>query len=91
MFNPVRFIVWLPRRAAMAAIRVYQRTFSPDHGVFIRHMYPHGCCRFRPTCSQYTHAAIERFGVFRGSLLGAWRILRCNPWSKGGWDPPPEV
>jgi len=47
-------------------------------------------CRFEPTCSTYTYQAVERFGVFKGFLLGFWRILRCNPLSKGGFDPVPE-
>lgn len=48
------------------------------------------CCRFEPTCSTYTMQAIERFGFVRGSLMGMWRILRCNPFCKGGYDPVPE-
>lgn len=47
-------------------------------------------CKFYPTCSHYTYMAIERFGVLRGSAMGAWRILRCNPWNPGGYDPVPE-
>mgnify|MGYP003233117013 CR=1 FL=1 len=46
-------------------------------------------CRFTPTCSQYALEAIEVHGIFKGCLLAAWRILRCNPFSKGGWDPVP--
>ncbi|MDQ3921076.1 MAG: membrane protein insertion efficiency factor YidD [Actinomycetota bacterium] len=44
-------------------------------------------CRFSPSCSRYTLMAIHKHGVLKGGLLGAWRILRCNPFSKGGFDP----
>ncbi|MFA6981438.1 MAG: membrane protein insertion efficiency factor YidD [Patescibacteria group bacterium] len=44
-------------------------------------------CRFEPSCSVYTYQAIEKYGILRGSLMGLWRILRCNPFSKGGYDP----
>jgi len=65
-------------------IKTYQMTISPR--------FSHGCCRFNPTCSQYAIEAIEIHGIFKGSLLAAWRILRCNPFSKGGWDPvPPKI
>lgn len=47
-------------------------------------------CKYYPTCSQYGLEAIERFGAFKGGLLTVWRILRCNPFSKGGYDPVPE-
>ena len=49
-----------------------------------------GMCLYRPTCSEYTKRCINNLGVVRGILLGAWRILRCNPLSKGGIDPAPE-
>ncbi|MBE7086088.1 MAG: membrane protein insertion efficiency factor YidD [Clostridiales bacterium] len=48
-------------------------------------------CLYRPTCSQYTLECINNHGVIVGILLGSWRILRCNPFSKGGYDPAPEV
>lgn len=44
-------------------------------------------CKFYPTCSEYTKQAIEKYGVGRGGLLGIYRIVRCNPFSKGGYDP----
>lgn len=47
-------------------------------------------CKYTPTCSQYGLEAIERFGALKGSALALWRFLRCNPWSRGGYDPVPE-
>ena len=44
-------------------------------------------CKYYPTCSEYTKQAIEKYGVIKGSIKGIWRILRCNPFSKGGYDP----
>ena len=44
-------------------------------------------CKFYPSCSEYTKQAIEKYGAFKGSMLGILRILRCNPFSKGGYDP----
>lgn len=54
-----------------------------------KHLSPHTCL-YTPTCSQYTLECIHNHGVIKGILLGAWRILRCNPLSKGGFDPAPE-
>lgn len=67
-------------------IRLYQKTLSPDHGWF-RVYYPQGYCRFYPSCSQYSIDAIQKYGLFVGPIKGLWRIIRCNPWSKGGVDP----
>jgi putative membrane protein insertion efficiency factor len=47
-------------------------------------------CRFTPSCSRYAVTAFERFGTFKGGCLALWRILRCNPFSEGGYDPVPE-
>lgn len=66
-------------------IKIYQKTISPDHGP-LRKIFHSGFCRFHPTCSQYTIEAIEKNGAIKGSLIGFWRINRCNPWSKGGLD-----
>lgn len=79
----------LARAPFLFLIRVYQVTLSFDHGP-LKRFAPGGYCRFRPSCSQYTYEAIERYGVVRGLSLGTWRILRCNPWSAGGDDPVPE-
>ena len=49
-----------------------------------------GCCKFIPTCSQYGLEAIQKYGAFKGGLMTIWRILRCNPFSKGGYDPVPK-
>jgi uncharacterized protein len=67
-------------------IRLYQRTLSFDHGL-LKFYYPHGFCRFSPTCSEYAIAALEKYGFIKGGLKASWRILRCNPWNKGGIDP----
>ncbi len=64
----------------VGAIRAYQRWVSP--------MLP-PACKYQPTCSEYAVGAIEAQGVVRGVLWGAWRILRCNPFSAGGFDPVP--
>jgi uncharacterized protein len=68
----------LGRRIAIAPIRLYQRVISP---VLPRR------CKYEPTCSMYAVQAIRRFGILRGLVLAAWRLLRCNPFSHGGFDP----
>ena len=66
------------RRLAVLPICVYQRLVSPFLG-------PR--CRYYPSCSDYAVQAIDRFGILRGLVLAGWRLLRCNPWSRGGFDP----
>lgn len=80
------FIAYFPRRLVIKLIRVYQRTLSFDHGP-LKSVYPHGFCRFNPSCSQYGIEAIEKYGIIKGGIMTCWRILRCNPWNKGGNDP----
>lgn len=67
-------------------IELYQKTLSPDTGWF-RGAHPGGYCKFSPNCSQYCKEAVMKYGVVRGLAKGFWRVLRCNPWNKGGYDP----
>ncbi len=78
---------FLFRKIIIFLIKGYRLFISPDHGIFKRHF---GVCRFYPTCSDYSIRAIERFGVFKGALLGAKRILKCHPLQAGGIDDVPE-
>ncbi|MCR5042071.1 MAG: membrane protein insertion efficiency factor YidD [Clostridia bacterium] len=64
-----------------AAIRFYRRHISRLLGPM---------CRYYPTCSQYAITAVERYGAFRGGVMAVFRLLRCNPLFKGGYDPVPE-
>ena len=66
------------RRAAVFVLRAYQRLLSPLLG-------PR--CKYYPSCSEYAVQAIARFGILRGLVLAMWRLLRCNPFSHGGFDP----
>jgi uncharacterized protein len=68
----------LARRVAVMPIRLYQALISPLLGER---------CRYYPSCSRYAVQAIQRFGILRGLVLAAWRLLRCNPFSSGGFDP----
>ena len=73
----MRFI----REIFIFPIKLYQRFISP---------YTAAHCKYYPTCSAYAVTAIRKHGVLYGGALAVWRILRCNPWSKGGIDPVPE-
>ena len=66
------------RAAVTAPIRLYQKTVSPLTG---------SRCKYHPSCSEYSVQAISKFGILRGLVLAGWRLLRCNPWSRGGFDP----
>jgi putative membrane protein insertion efficiency factor len=66
------------RRVVVAPIVAYQRLVSPALG---------RRCKYEPTCSAYAVRAVREFGILRGLVLAAWRLLRCNPFSHGGYDP----
>ncbi|MEF2919580.1 MAG: membrane protein insertion efficiency factor YidD [Acutalibacteraceae bacterium] len=68
------------KRPLIWLIKFYRKRISPNTPP---------SCKFTPTCSQYGLEAIERFGAFKGGFMTLWRILRCNPFSKGGYDPVP--
>lgn len=68
-------------------VRLYQKYLSPDHSVWARAMNRPPYCKHIPSCSEYMIEAVEKKGVTAGVLKGVWRILRCNPWSRGGYDP----
>jgi uncharacterized protein len=70
----------IPVRLAVGAVRVYQWTLRPVIGAN---------CRFAPSCSDYAIEALRSHGAARGALLAGRRILRCNPWTEGGFDPVP--
>ena len=73
------FLWTLPRRLFIGLVRGYQLLLSP--------FFPPSC-RFTPTCSEYAVEAFRRHGALKGALLTSWRLLRCGPWGKGGYDPP---
>ena len=62
-------------------IELYQATLSPDHG-FFKNKYPHGFCRFYPSCSEYTKQSIQKYGTVVGAIKGVKRVLHCNPYTK---------
>ena len=67
------------KRLLLAPIRLYARFISPA-------LPPR--CKYHPSCSAYAVQVIERYGILRGLVLATWRVLRCNPFSHGGYDPP---
>jgi putative membrane protein insertion efficiency factor len=75
---PRKLVNW-PRIGLLALFRLYQMIASP----FI----PANTCRFYPSCSHYGYQAVYKHGVLKGSLMAVWRVLRCNPFNPGGYDP----
>ncbi|MEA5079098.1 MAG: membrane protein insertion efficiency factor YidD [Anaerolineaceae bacterium] len=71
----------MPRFILLALIRLYQFLISPA--------LPPDTCRFYPTCSHYGYQAIYKYGAIKGTGMAIWRVLRCNPYNPGGFDPVP--
>jgi putative membrane protein insertion efficiency factor len=76
--GPLEILRRVVRAVAVAPIVVYQRLISPA--------IPRRC-KYEPTCSRYAIEAVRDYGILRGLVLAGWRLLRCNPWSYGGYDP----
>ena len=74
----IKFLSKIPRKCEVKMIEFYQKYISPGLG---------NHCKFYPTCSEYTKQAIEKYGAIKGGGKGICRIIRCNPFSKGGYDP----
>jgi uncharacterized protein len=74
------------KKIILLLIKFYQKTLSPDHGI-LKYFRQVGACRFRPTCSEYAAKAIEKYGIIKGGWLAFRRVLKCNPFNSGGWDP----
>lgn len=78
----IRAAIIAVRKTILIPVKLYQRYISPLKGA--------SSCRFTPTCSQYAIDAVMEWGIIIGPILALWRIIRCNPFSKGGYDPVPR-
>ena len=75
------------KKLILKFIRFYQNT-RHFRGALAKQLFlTESACRFAPTCSEYTYQAVKKYGVLRGFFIGLKRIIRCHPWSKGGYDP----
>jgi len=79
-----------PKYLLISLIDIYQVVLSPDHS-WLKARFPHGYCRFYPSCSQYAKESIVRFGFIKGLFLSAKRLSHCHPWSEPGLDPVPHL
>ncbi len=75
------------KKLILKAIRFYQKYLNFNSPFFRLFFLNDRACRFTPTCSEYTYQAISKYGIIQGGWKGIKRILRCHPWSKGGYDP----
>ena len=80
--------VW--KKLRRSVFRPYAKMLCMRLIIFYQRYFSKGTCLYRPTCSQYMLESINKLGALAGILAGTWRILRCNPFSKGGYDPAPE-
>lgn len=87
--NILKFIIEIPKHIGMFLIKIYQKLFSFDHSFWAPYVN-YRVCIHEPSCSQYTYEAIDRFGLILGSIMGFFRIARCNPFAQGGYDPVPN-
>ena len=88
ILNSFVFLWYIPRNIAIGLVAVYQKLFSLDHSFWAKKLGIGGHCKFTPTCSEYMKLALRRHGLVKGFFKGVWRIMRCNPWGKGGMDLP---
>ncbi len=72
------------KRITLGLIYWYKKLLSDG---LMKYIYPGSHCRFQPVCSEYTYQAVYKYGTIKGLFLGIKRIISCNPWSKGGFDP----
>lgn len=68
------------KKLILILLKIYKKTLSPGN-------FGISTCRFTPSCADYTYEAVEKYGALKGTILGAKRLVRCNPFSKGGYDP----
>ncbi len=84
----MRVLIQTIRYPFLWMIKIYQLLLSPDHSFWSKRIFSNGYCRFYPSCSQYGYQVIKKRGLIVGIPKTVWRILRCNPWNKGGVDLP---
>ncbi len=85
----IKFIVEIPKNIGLILIRIYQKLFSFDHSFWSKYV-DYRVCIYHPSCSEYTYQSIKKFGLIKGSIMGFFRILRCNSANIPGDDPVPD-
>ncbi len=84
----LNLFISIPKKIALGLIFLYQKITSPDHSEWGKIIFKGGYCQYHPSCSEYAKQSIQKRGLIRGAFKSFWRILKCNPWSKGGEDLP---